>query len=107
MDEYNLRQLKIMLEKIDSFESGNLVFGDLIEDLDALLTVMENLDKEWKYTFHSHWFTLETYYAAALDEDTNPFEDDTKGHIPEAIEILKSMIQSELKKCPDDSEENI
>lgn len=103
MNDYNLRQLKIMLEKIDRFESGNLVFGNLIEDLEALLNVMEDIDEDWKSVFFSNWLTLEEFYALGLFQKVNPFELDVNGHIPQAIQILKSMIHSELKKHVDDS----
>lgn len=98
MNEYNLRQLHVMLDKIQRFETGKIPFGVLIEDLDALLDVMENPDNDWKEEFHSNWFTLETYYALALNRNISPFTLDTDGHIPEAIDILTSMVHSELKK---------
>lgn len=99
MNDYDVRQLNVMLDKIKRYEEGNLIFGALIQDLDALLDVMENPNEDWKNEFHSNWFTLEIYYALALDsDDKSPFELDVDGHIPEAIEILKSMINSELEK---------
>ena len=98
MNEYDIRQLNVMLDKIHRFEIGKIYFNELIMDLEALLNVMEEPDTDWKEDFHSNWFTLEIYYALALDANKNPFELDVDGHIAEAIYTLKSMIYSELKK---------
>ena len=68
MTDYNVRQFKIMTQKIDLFKEGQIGIGSLIADLEALLDVLENKEEVWEGTFRGYWFDLEQIYAAILDE---------------------------------------
>ena len=71
MTEYDARQLSLMDEKISQFRNGEIDFGVLVQDLEALLNALESADFGWKTAFHDEWFNLEQVYAVALDRGDN------------------------------------
>ncbi|MBA3958484.1 MAG: hypothetical protein H0X51_08875 [Parachlamydiaceae bacterium] len=48
MHEYDQRQYKLMLDKILIFKEGKTSLGCIVDDLDGLLEVLEERDKNWR-----------------------------------------------------------
>src|SRR3546814_11348776 len=61
-------QLNLMQQRIHDFLEDKLELSCLINDLEALLNCMENVDKEWDSKFRNVWGILEDTYAFALHE---------------------------------------
>ncbi|QAX79776.1 hypothetical protein D5F51_15185 [Yersinia hibernica] len=66
--DYDMRQISLMKELVDSYEKKELDLITLINKLRALLDCLQNVNIEWKQCFHENWFTLEQIYAVSLDE---------------------------------------
>src|SRR3546814_16581766 len=84
--EYNLRQLNLMQQRIHDFLEDKLELSCLINDLEALLNCMENVDKEWDSKFRNVWGILEDTYAFALHEDRNKLSIEDKREIERSEE---------------------
>ena len=99
MDEdernYDLRQLALMVSRIDAFAVGSLQLRSLIVDLEALLGCLKEVDTSWKRAFWSEWSKLES-----ASVDLGPGGHDAlptlhKNLIKEAVERLNTLGTSE------------
>lgn len=98
MTPYNARQLNLMIDKINRYETGLIDLSALIQDLEDLLNVLENFDEAWGREFRSNWLDLEVIYACALDENI-PYDDiDTKNETFIITKELKRLVMMEIEK---------
>jgi hypothetical protein len=64
--DYDQRQYRRMLERLEGFEIGRLFLSELIADLDTLLDVLEeDVDETWAGEFSELWCELEVIDACA------------------------------------------
>jgi len=96
MNEFDKRQLDIMIQKIHAFNEGHLHLPDLIYDLEALLNILTNQDQHWKDAFKGYWWDLEQVYAAVLDDEQLSLDSEDQKIINDAIENLKKLIEIKL-----------
>ena len=96
MNEFDKRQFDIMILKIKSFKEGYLPLSELINDLEALLSVLSFQDKSWNDTFRSYWWELEEVYSFMLEEEKTIFTPEDKKIIDDAVQHLKKMIELKL-----------
>lgn len=95
VSEYDKRQLKLMLEMIDFFEKDSLSLSEIINNLSALVDVLESIDEDWKDKYRQWWWDLEQVYAVALDSDL-PLDENDKKIISNALSKIRSMVTSLL-----------
>lgn len=95
MDNFNQRQIEIMKKKTDDFLESKISLGDLINDLRAILVVLENVNQEWRKKVYNEWFTLEQFYAAELDEQEGGIK--YREEINSSIKKLKKFIDEYIK----------
>jgi hypothetical protein len=69
MSDYDQRQFRLMLERLDAFARGRIAIDRLIIDLQGLLNALQMLDPKWKQSFLRHWGHLEEARAVALDRE--------------------------------------
>ena len=98
LNEYDARQLNIMMAKINAYQNGKLHIHDLIYDLEGLLNALTDIDENWKEEFKSFWQDLEVCYAVALDEEKECFSEVDKATIYNAINHLTKMISMKRSK---------
>ncbi len=96
MNEFDIRQLNIMLDKMERFTQGKLDLGYLLEDLEALLQILESIDEEWKTEFRSEWINIEEVYAYHLSQQSNRLNQDDFIIIEESLTKMKEMIKNLL-----------
>ena len=89
--EYDIRQIALMKELISSFKLKKIPIEVLINNLRALLDILETKDTSWKEKFYDHWFTLEQVYAVSLDENESIEKYDK--YIKESIEGLDNLLE--------------
>ena len=65
--ERELRQYRLMHDRLTGFLAGTLGIGDAISDLEGLLAALEEISEDWRRAFQAEWGTLEVFYAIALD----------------------------------------
>jgi len=96
MNEFDKRQLAIMIQKIHAFNKGSLHLSDLIYDLEALLNILTNKDQHWKDLFMGYWWDLEQVYATALDDEKKCLDFENQKIVDYAIENLKKLVEIKL-----------
>ena len=72
-NEFNFRQLKIILDKISRYQIYKIDIKSLIYDLEALLDCIKQLPQEWLSQVWDQWEILEITYASALDKEQHKF----------------------------------
>jgi hypothetical protein len=97
MNEFDKRQLNIMIQKIHEFEERSLHLSDLIYDLEALVNLLNDQDSHWKDLFVGYWWDLEQVYAVALYKNIPNLDFNDQQTIKDAIENLKKLIKMKLK----------
>ena len=94
--EYNIRQLKFMLNFIDEYETGQEGLGKLVSNLEALQAALENPPALFNESFEPLWGHLEVTHAMMLDEERKSPNETDKQIITESISELKTLINSQL-----------
>lgn len=97
LNNYDYNQLIIIVEKINLFRKKNLSLHDLINDLSALVDVLENVDSDWKNEYRKWWAHLEEVYAVALYHNKDLDEDDWQ-IITKALNQIENLIIYLLEK---------
>jgi len=93
--EYDQRQLKLMLDFIDGYETGRSGLGQLVSNLEALHSAMEDPSESFSDSFESLWGQLEVTYAMMLDEERQAPNKMDSRLVAEAIQGLKALIGSQ------------
>ena len=96
MNEFDVRQLNIMIQKINAFNNGYLELSNLINDLEALLNILTIQDQHWKDLFKGYWWDLEQVYAVAIDEERSYLDSEDQSIIKNAVENIKKMVEIKL-----------
>jgi hypothetical protein len=96
--DYNQQQYQLMEKYLYQFEQGQLELDSLINVLAALLETLQSPDSTWEENFRSEWWTLEQIYAVACDRKEAYLTQESENLIAEAVENMKSFLQSVLIK---------
>lgn len=94
--EYDLRQLTMMRGLIKGYEADKISVKKLINDLEALLNVIENVEEDWKQRFLKEWGVLEDLYADQLYEKLDEVPESDKLEIKLALENIKKLINEKI-----------
>lgn len=81
------------------YEEERVSLGDLINTLEALLSVLEDTPETWKERFKSEWWTLEQVYAVNLDRNQGALKltQQEQGLIAETLASLRKLL-AELRR---------
>lgn len=91
MSEYDHRQYRLMLDRLNAFEKGTTKIGALIADLEGLVKSLESAPDSWKRYFLLEWADLEQVRATALSRDQKQFQEHEIQIIRDAIEEMKLL----------------
>lgn len=105
VNEYDKRQLEIMLVKIRSFRKNALGLLNLINDLSSLLDVLECVADSWKEECKSWVWDLEEVYAVALDRKQALNTDDLQG-VEDALNQIELLVKNKLSESREGLSEN-
>ncbi len=93
-NEYNIRQLRMMLDSIAEYESGRSSLGKLVSNLEALQSALEGQSSSFQESFESIWGQLEDTHAMMLyEERASPNEIDRE-ILTDSIAKLQALIAS-------------
>ena len=95
MNNYDLRQIRLMYDKITLYKNGKIKLNFLIDDLRALFDILKE-DYPWRKDFHEAWFTLEQAYAVSLsnNEPISKYQ----SYIDEGIADIEGIIDPIIKE---------
>lgn len=90
--DYELRQLRLMAERLTQFREGAIPIARAISDLEGLLWALDGrVPQEWFDAFLEQWGELEIAYAVALDRLT-PIPDATDANLGTATEEMMRLV---------------
>ncbi len=93
---YDQRQYALMIARIDDYRHGHIGIEKLVNDLEALIDVLEEVSEDWRSLLYSNWGILEEVYAVALDQEVTTLSQADNSLIAEGLNILEKMINDEL-----------
>ena len=98
--EYNLRQVRLMENKASAFMQQQISLRNLIDSLEALLSVLQNPAEEFVQQMQKWWSTLEIIYSVCLDQERSPSQNEAEKiyYAIEQILLLVIDYKKELEK---------
>jgi len=101
MNDYDKRQLTLILKKIGFFRESDhslTELSSLTNDIPALINVMEAIEEPWKEECRSWWWDLEEIYAVALDRDKSALDENDKQIVFKAVDEIENMVKKKMMK---------
>ena len=102
--EYDLRQYRLMLERIERPILKMQHFLTVIKDLEALISVLKKKDQEWLSKFSRQWWILEDLYAIHGSSDLDNIGEESLREIEmarcEIARLVEMKIQEEIINSP-------
>ncbi len=95
-DERERRQLRLMEDRLTSFDHGELDLGKTIAELRGLLAALELTSNDLvEGPVHHEWSELELAYAAALNNN-DPIPDATNPILDQASRRMLDLVRERL-----------
>jgi hypothetical protein len=98
MNQYDLKQVRLIEKKIDLFENNRIDLFDLVNDLNGLLKVLESVADSWKDEFQTAINSLEIIRDSIEDGSIFRWKGDFKEDIHVLVLELKKMTKSLLEE---------
>jgi len=92
MSDFSDRQFRLMLDRINAFEAGQIDLGKVVDDLEGLLNAAVVADNDWKSRFLSEWGKLEDVRAFALCEGQKELDPETGRLVRTASTQLRNLV---------------
>ncbi len=105
MSEYDQRQYRLMLDRLNAFESGLIPMDVLVRDLEGLLNALEGAEASWKQTFLSYWGKIEDAHAVALFRGSVHLDEQATKRVRAAADNLKLMVLEKIDDAADHSQD--
>ena len=99
--ERELRQYRLMRDRLRGFIAGTLGISDAISDLEGLLFALEETPEEWRRAFQEEWGTLEVFYAIALEHRDPVLPDASVPELRQAAKNMLAMVEGQIGTDPD------
>ena len=93
--EREVRQLRLMLDRIERFRSGGLAIGQVIGDLEGLQYQLALASDDWRDQFTEAWSLLEIAYAVALDRN-EPLPTIADADVAEGLAEMERLARARL-----------
>jgi hypothetical protein len=93
MSDYDQKQYALMQSCISKFEQGDLNIKELIDNLEGLLSCLEQTSKDWRESFKSEWWTLEQIYANAAYRGQELLSPEDESFFYKAVDNIKLLLQ--------------
>jgi hypothetical protein len=95
--ERELRQFRLMAERLDAFVAGSLSMTRLVDDLYGLVMALELTPEQWRDEFVMEWGELEIAYAVA-DDRRQPVPGMDDAGVADAVRTLQEMVRVKLSQ---------
>ena len=99
MSDKDARQLHQMQSQLEQYRAQRIPLKGLINDLEFLLSHVEDAEPSWKQALLSKVGVLEDTYAGALDKAGGALGDADHRRVSSALASLDELIESQLGKC--------
>lgn len=96
ISERELRQYRLMDNRLRGFLAGTIRIDKAISDLEGLLYALEEAPDEWRRSFQEEWGTLEVFYALALEANDPVLPDASAPDLREAARRMLAMVDRQI-----------
>ena len=104
LSDYQIRQLLLLEKIIIRYHDNNVVFINLINQIEALIDLLEDIDQVWYEQIKSLWFELEVIYAmksANVEDGGTPYFDKKElKDIDTIFTKLQNLIEVKINLIP-------
>jgi hypothetical protein len=100
MTEYDERQYRLMVQRLEEFENERIGFNRLIVDLESLLGCLQEVDTSWKSKFQRECGVLDEVYAVMLDRQQKQMTPEDQKLVSRSVQELKRMVSEKLPTNP-------
>jgi predicted metal-dependent peptidase len=87
-----------MADLISLYESSDISFNRLVNDIESLILGMEEIKDEERNRLLSLWGVLEEILAFHLDKGNTALEDGDRNEISKVLACLQEMVKQEVGK---------
>lgn len=98
MSEYDLRQYRLMLECVRLPISDMNLLLKMVDRLQALISVLEEKDREWLSKFTTQWWILEEIYAIYASGDSISMDENSINNIDKACHEIAELIEIKIRE---------
>lgn len=98
LNKNDLKQIKLILEKLQLFENKKIDLFDLVNDLNGLLNAFESVSNSWKNNFQSEVNALELINDSFKDGSISRWQGNVEEDLYKIIKNLKQMASNLLEK---------
>jgi hypothetical protein len=108
MTDRDLRQLRLMAQRLSAFKVGRLHLRTLAGDLEALLAAIENFDDAQRAPYEERWSTLELILAHHPEHPySGPLAADEQREVEAAVDQLETLVNDDLARHAGDEANSI
>lgn len=97
MNDYDHRQVLLMLEALNAFERGATDLPALISSLEALAGCLETPSPTWKESFRGEWGKLEEAYSYSMASDQSSLGPEGWKLVAEATQNLRRLLNQSVE----------
>lgn len=91
MEDYDRRQLELMLVQIAAYRAGKVDLSGLISNLEVLSDLLQGVPDPWRDRFKAEWAVLEIVYAVSLHREEPIESPANQAEIEPAVGNIKNM----------------
>ena len=96
MTDYDIRQLNLMIAKLNDFERGNLSLNHLVSSLDGIQNALQEIDNQWRNAFLTQWGVLEDINAEALERHSKDSPSEQVSLASRAIRAIRHLVAERM-----------
>jgi hypothetical protein len=97
MSEYDLRQYNLMLDIVNRKITSMDGLSNTLNNLQSLVSVLEQIDENWLSRFKSQWWILEEIYAYYDSQGLHNLDVDILDRINKSRQQLCQLIASKIQ----------
>ena len=94
----DIKMLKFMELKIDSYLNKPVDISDLIYGFKAYFDELTTVNEQWKEDFIGLWLDIEIAYSLALDQGLDDLTEEENVLTQQSLHVLKKMITSLIEE---------
>ena len=101
MPDYDQRQYRLMLDRLEAFSRNGIGIDTLIADLQGLLNALKEPGDSWKQDFLQWWGQIEDARAYARYREAKTLDKQETEYVVEAAVRLEQVIREKIVDLPD------
>lgn len=92
MNERERHTLAAMQHRLEECDAGRIGLARLVEELELLLSLVEDVPVSWRDQFRQQWAILEETYAVALDRNLPIDSEENRREIAPALARMRRLL---------------